>query len=108
MKKFILLNKKHLNEYLNNYKKKAKKKNLKMYVKQIRIMRQKIISLYFVKDTVSKNTLRDVLKSSFKYAKNEMIDMLIRTAEDELDSADSSRVEYKFLFNEVDTLITFY
>lgn len=71
-------------------------------------MRQKIITLYFVKDTVSKNTLRDVLKSSFKYAKNEMIDMLIRTAEDELDSADSSRVEYKFLFNEVDTLITFY
>ena len=37
-----------------------------------------------------------------------MIDMLIRTAEDELDSADSSRVEYKFLFNEVETFITFY
>ena len=56
---------------------------------------------FYLKDTVSKNSLRDVLKNTFKYIKNEIIDMLIRTAEDELDSADSSRVEYKFLFNEV-------
>lgn len=51
---------------------------------------------------MSKNTLRDVLKNTFKYNKStDQIDYLIKTAEDELDSADSSRVEFKYLFNEV-------
>lgn len=51
---------------------------------------------------MSKNNLRDVLKNTFKYNKSiENIDLIVRSAEDELDAADSSRIELKFLFNDV-------
>lgn len=51
---------------------------------------------------MSKNSLRDVLKNTFKYNKSiENIDLIVRSAEDELDAADSSRIELKFLFNDV-------
>lgn len=51
---------------------------------------------------MSKNTFRDVLKNAFKYNKNlDQIDYLIKMAEDELDLSDSSRVEFKYLFNDV-------
>lgn len=56
------------------------------------------------KDTVSKNAFREILKNSFKCSRNlnsDNIDFLVRTAEEDLDSADSARVEYKFLFNDV-------